>query len=123
MADEFTLTPAGGVRVTGATAQSLDQALEVLDYDEVDVLGGLTGVEGTTTGPTLRLLTGMQKDTSDGWVVFVTFTAALLNGPNKYEVQNGSTKLLKYLRWEVTNLGGATAVTFTISGVLRKRGL
>jgi hypothetical protein len=53
--------------------------------------------------------------------VFVTFTPRTLNGPNKYEVQNGPNKLLRYIRWEVTGVGGAKAVTFDISGMLRRR--
>lgn len=122
MADEFDLNKKP-VRATGAIRQALDQALEISDYDEVDVICSLLGVEGTTTGLGIRLLTGMSNETENGWVVLLTFTAANLNGPNTNDVQNASTKLLKYLRWEVTGLGGATAVTFDLSGMLRKRGM
>ena len=122
MADQFNLTPQPA-RVTGPGSQTIELALEVSDYDEVDALAGILGVEGTTTGLSLRLLTSMQKESTDGWVPYMTFTPGNLNAANKFEVLNASTKLLKYLRWEVTGLGGATAITFSLGGMLRKRGM
>ncbi len=122
MADTFNLTPQP-VRVSVATKQVVEQALDVSDYDEVDALAGIVGVEGSTSGVGLKLLTGMQRESTDGWVTLLTFTSGTLNGPNTYEAVNASTKLLKYIRWEVTGVGGASAITFTVCGMLRKRGL
>lgn len=116
MADPFSLTP-HPVRVTGATKQPLDQALDVSDYDSLDALLGLLGVEGTANGATIRLITAMQNDTEQGWVELVAFSS--VSTANTYDVQNVIAKLLKYIRWEVTGLGGATAITFSIDGMLR----
>ncbi len=119
MADEFILTQRP-VRVTNNSSQPLDQALNIADYDAIDAVVNIAGVEGTTTGVSIRLLTGMQKDTPDTWSVVATFLASALTGPNTFNVQHADQKLLKYLRWEVFGLGGATAVTFDISGMLRR---
>ncbi len=117
MADQFTLT-SQPVRLSSPGKQALDQSLEVSDYDELDVLLGLIAVEGTTTGVVVKIITAMQKDSESGWVDLVTF--ASLDGPDKFDLQNAPAKLLKYIRWEVTDLGGATSVTVTIDGMLRR---
>ena len=60
----------------------------------------------------------MQNESESGWVDLISF--ASLDGPDKFDVQNAPAKILKFIRWEVTGLGGATSVTFTVNGMLRR---
>jgi hypothetical protein len=123
MADEFMLT-SRPIRVTGPAAQQLSDALDVSDYDLLDAVCTIDGIEagGAVTGLAVRLISGMQKETSTGWVEVAAFTPGGLNTVGKADAVHVSEKLLKYLRWEVTGLGGATAVVFDIAGMLRRRG-
>lgn len=122
MATEFTLT-ARPILVTGSPIkpqQTLSDALDVSSYDEIDAVCTINAIVGSG-GLSVRLMTGMQKDTETGWVELLAFTFTNLNAAGKSEIKNSSTKLLKYLRWEVTDLNGATSITFDIGGMLRKR--
>jgi hypothetical protein len=121
MADHINLTD-GPIRVTVTGAQPLDQAVEVSSYDLLDLLAGLLGVEGSTSGVGLRIITGMQRESQNGWVEYLAFTPGTLNAPNTWQALQGTTRLLRYIRWEVTGLGGATAVTFQINGMARSYG-
>ncbi len=88
-------------------------------YDIADLLLYVAALEGTG-GPTatVRIITGMQLDSEDGWVVAGTF--ATVNTTNT-AVKMRVPELLKYIRWEVSGLTGTTpAVTFLISGMLRQ---
>ena len=60
----------------------------------------------------------MSRDSENGWVTLATFTT-LTNGQSAAAV-SATSGLLKYLRWNVNALGGATAIVFSISGMLRK---
>lgn len=120
MADQFQLTNRP-IRVTGAVKQALQDALETSSYDEIDAVCTLDGIEGSTSGFAIRLLTGMQRETETGWVVLATFTPANLASVGASDIQNASTKVLKYVRYEVTGIGGATAIVFDIGGLLRRR--
>lgn len=118
MGTEFTLTPQP-IRLTAPGKQNLDQALEVGDFDSISALLGVLSLEGTA-GPsaTVRIITGMQKDTEDGWVPLLTFDAQ--TAANKFDDKHVQDKLLKYVRWELFDLSGTTpAVTFNINGMLR----
>lgn len=118
----FRLT-ARPIRVGSSGAkQDLQDALDVSAFAECDVVCVVDGVTGTsTTGLAIRLITGMTKETEDGWVVLVSFTAANLTAVAGADIVNASTKMLKYLRWEVTGLGGASNMTFDLQGMLRTR--
>jgi len=117
--DQFLLTPQP-IRVTNAAKQPLNLALDVSDYDEINALMGLLALVGSSSGVTIRLITGMQVDSEDGWVTLVTFSAQTT--ANSFDLQNATTGLLRYIRWEVLSLGGATAVTFMNNGMLVSRG-
>jgi hypothetical protein len=68
MASPIYLTPQP-VRVDAAQTQPLDQAVDVSDADHLDLLLYAPSIEGTSTPTaTIRILTGMQKDTESGWV-------------------------------------------------------
>ena len=67
---EFNLTGNQPARVTVAQAQPLDQALDVSGYSGIDALAALVSAEGTiSTDIQIEIITGMQKNTEDGWVV------------------------------------------------------
>lgn len=117
MPAQFTLTPQP-VRLSATGKQSLVQALDIGAYDEADVLLVVSAIEGTG-GPTatIRLITGMQIESEDGWVIAGAFTAATAVGAQKVHFDG----LLKYLRWELLTLGGTTpSVVFSLNGMLRK---
>jgi len=114
VADALYLTD-GPVTVTGATKQELRLAVDVSHYDEVDLRLRDLGFGGTASLD-VRILTGMEKDDYNGYVVAATFSQVTQpNAPVKMNV----TGLLKYLIWEVTDIGGASA-TFDLAGMLRK---
>ncbi len=117
MADEFTLTPQP-VRLGTPTSQPLKDALDVSAYDRADVLLWVAALEGTASPTaTVRILTGMQVESENGWVVAGTFTAVTASNVAQ---ALGLTGLLKYIRWELSTLGGtAPSVTFVVSGMLR----
>ncbi len=117
MADEFTLTPQP-VRLTAATSQQLKDALDVSAYDRADVLLWVAAIEGTASPTaTVRILTGMQVESENGWVVAGTFTAVTASNT---ALALAITGLLKYMRWELSVLGGTgPSVTFVVSGMLR----
>ncbi len=118
MTSELQLTPQP-VRTTVATKQPLQQAVNVSEYDIADLLLYVPALEGTASPTaTIRIITGMQLDTEDGWVVAGTFNVvSTTNNSQKLRV----SELLKYIRWEVSGVTGTTpAVTFLISGMLRQ---
>lgn len=115
MSTTFDLT-GGPVRVAATARQPLVAALDLSDYRELDVLLMGISLEGTA-GPAavVRLLTHVTNRTEDGWVVAVTFTTVTASAT--YEMKQVSA-FLRYLRWEVSTLGGtAPAITFAIQGV------
>lgn len=112
----FTPSP---YRVTEATTQPLDQAIEVTGYSGLDAIAGLVGIEGTTSGVSIEIITSMQKESEDGWVTLLTFPAGNLDTLADFDRQSTTTGLLKYVRWKVTGIGSATSITFTLAGVLR----
>lgn len=114
MADILYLTD-GPVTVTGPTKQELRLAVDVSAYDVAELRLRALGFNGTAS-INVRLLTGMEKDDYNGYVVAATFgQITQANAPIKLKVEG----LLKYLIWEVTAIGGSSA-TFDISGMLRK---
>ncbi len=124
MADEFKLTPRP-IRVTGAQRQALQNSMPVGDEDELDALCTIDGIEGgASSGLVIRIITRLQKETEVGWVTLIDFTAAHLAAVSASDIKNAISKMLRYIRWEVTSIGsgGATAVTFDIAGILRRRG-
>ena len=71
MADIITLTPQP-IILTGTGKQSLAEALDVSEYDLFDMqLYVPVAVLGNAT---VKIITGMQKDSENGWNTAVAFT-------------------------------------------------
>jgi hypothetical protein len=117
MATPFTLTPQP-IRVTAAIKQPIFLAVDISDYDACD-LEAVYQIEGTATNAALNLITGMQTDTDDGWITTSSnFTSISGTGQQVARV-SVSSGLLQFLRWDVSSLGGASALTFFIRGIAR----
>lgn len=120
MAVEVDLT-GGAVRVTATGKQPLQGILNVAGMDQVDLMCELLGWEGTfgASGPTIRILTSMHSD-SDllYWYVVGAFSGTSLKGSDRMDKANFA-QLLKYIRWEVSNLDSATSLSFAIRGMGR----
>lgn len=102
-----------GLRVADAVTAAATGALTGVDFGAGSVLGGyawlwLTGITGTATNATITV----QSSTAVGFtspVTHGTFTVSAVGG---YEVALTGT-LGRYVRLNVTSLGGATNLTFT----------
>lgn len=107
------------VRITATGAQELRLALDVSAYDVLDLELRVLRLEGTSPSVTVEIQTGMQRESSEGWVTLGTAFPAVATAP-KSEVRN-LTNLLRYIRWNVTVLSGSgsPAATFMIDGVGR----
>jgi hypothetical protein len=117
MADIITLTPQP-VRVTATGLQPIYLSLDIGAYDFLDMELGITNLEGTSPNVTVELWTGMQTQTDNGWVQLYQFPNQSAN--NTWLKQNIPNGLLRYLRWNVTALGGTgPAATFFIRGMGR----
>ena len=112
MADEVPTTPIP-ITLTALAKQPLAQAIEVSDIDRIDAV--LTILALTGTNVTIRLISGMQKETESGWVEVATFTLQGAVG-SSFAITTG---LLKYVRWELVNATGLGSVTFFIQGMGR----
>jgi hypothetical protein len=118
MATVFTLTPQP-VRVTATGRQQLFLATDMSGYDALDVEVACM-IEGTSTNAQINLVTGMQIDVDDGWVVTPsTFPAISGSGQQFAKVTIGSG-MLQFIRWDVSSMGGASAITFFIRGIARQ---
>lgn len=109
------------VRVGSIGAQELRLAKEVLAYDELDLVLRVLSLEGTA-GPnvTIELQTGMQLDSEEGWVQAAAFSN-IDDTETPSEEKANVKNFLRYLRWNVTTLGGTDPfATFTIVGVGRR---
>ena len=117
MAQLITLTDQP-IRVTAPGRQQIFLALDVERFDSLD-LALVCNVEGTASGATVKLYTGMQIDTEDGWEPLAdNFANISGSGPQSTRATIGKG-LLKYLRWDVGSLGGATSITFFVRGIGR----
>ncbi len=111
------LTGRHPVRVTGAGAQELRLALDVSGYDEIDIELRVFELKGTGATLQLTIETGMQCATDHGWTTLATFP--LVSAAPAIKLRN-LRGLLRYLRWNVTTLGGTTpTATFLIDGIAR----
>jgi len=120
MARPFTLTHQP-IRVTSTppppTLQPIYLALDVSAFDILDIELGIIGLEGTGTGVTVNVWTGMQNQVDDGWLALSTFST--MTAADTFAKQTFQGGFLKYLRWRVDSLGGYTATTFYIRGMGR----
>ncbi|MGZ5152772.1 MAG: hypothetical protein ACXWC5_22350 [Burkholderiales bacterium] len=117
MADMITLT-AQPLRLTAIARQALIYFVDVGAYDLLD-LNIVATVEGTATNATIKLVTGLQIQTEDGWY----YPTAQFSSISGSAVQSASASLTgtfqRFVRWDLTSLGGATAITFFIRGMAR----
>lgn len=112
MADIIHLTD-GTVRHTTSEKQELRLAVDVSAYDELDLL--LTVQEDSAgSSISVRILTGMQMETEEGWVTAATFATTAAQGEDAMNVTN----LLRYVRYELVT--GSTNATFQINGMARR---
>lgn len=118
MADEINFTPRP-VRLSQTGFQPLDQAIDVSDYDELDLQLGIVALEGTgSPNATVEVWTSMQRESEGGWSLVVAFSN--LSVPNSWEKKNADG-LLRYARWKLDTLGGTNpSVTFVLGGMARK---
>jgi hypothetical protein len=104
------------VRTTDIDVQPLRVAVQVGGYAALDLT--LQVLEGTDVE--VRVITGMQCDTDDGWVEVDRFvpTSAPVGAAPSVATRKVFFPLLRYARWEVLS---STDATFFIHGVGRSR--
>jgi hypothetical protein len=111
MADIIYLTDKP-IRVAGTGKQELRLALDVSAYDELDLLWTLHEGPSTTS---VKLITGMQIESENGWPdaeTSFTFPSAA-----PASVKRNYKNFLARIRWE--KLDGGTA-TFMVVGIGRR---
>jgi hypothetical protein len=117
MADQISFTAAHPIKVVAPTKQPINQALDVSDYDEMDLELGVVALEGASPSVTIRILTSMHNDSDDAsWLIAGVFAAQTV--PYSFAPLN-LKNFFKYVRWEVSALSGNSA-TFGICGLLRR---
>ena len=100
------------VTATAVSKQPLTQAIVVTRYKSLALLLRVLATVGGNV--TVRIITGMQNDTYDGWVVLGTYTPTAGPANEKVDMSNA----LKYILWEVSAIG--TSATFTVQGIARE---
>ena len=95
------------IRVTSAQKQELRLSRRVTPHNELELLCRV--VAGSVT---IKILTGNQIETEDGWVELGTFGA--LSADNSEAIT--LTNPLRFVRWEAAS---ESSGTFMISGVAR----
>jgi hypothetical protein len=108
------------IKISGASdvIQDLRLALDVLGYDELDLMLHVQRLDGTSPVLAVTLETSMQNESEDdGWVTATTFTN--VTSANTAEVKN-VTQFLRYLRWSITLGGTSPVATFTVQGMGRR---
>jgi hypothetical protein len=120
MPELFTLTP-DPVRVTATGMQPMVNALDISRFDQIEAVLGVTSIDGGSV--TIKLWTGMQIDTENGWKEIAAYSST--SSPDSWEKQvvapiagSGGTVLLRYLRWEVASISASSA-TFVLNGIGR----
>ncbi len=107
------------IRVTATGAQDLRLAVDVLDVDELDLELQVLRLEGSGPSVTIEIQTGMQIESSEGWVSVAAFTSvSTAPGSQKRNFPN----LLRFVRWNVTAISGSggPGATFLIHGMGRR---
>lgn len=105
------------VKVTTGGAQALELARELLDGDELVAELRVLSLSGGGA-VTVELQTGMQNQSPVGWVSAGQFSA-VGSAPAMQLVR--FTHLLRYVRWNVIGLTGASpSATFFLSAIERR---
>jgi len=93
-----------------------DQVLDLgLYFGSMTLMLKLVGVQASTSGVKVKMETSMNVKLGD-WVSLGNFTT--VTTASSFDKQT-FTNLLRYVRWNVFDLGGATNVTFILSGIAR----
>lgn len=98
--------------------QPIFLASEVSGYDSID-LQVTCFVDGTAAGATIGLITSMQMESEDGWLAVPDGFTTISGSGLQFARMTISAGMLRYLRWEVSSLGGASNVTIFLTGVAR----
>jgi hypothetical protein len=104
------------VNVASTGAQPLELARDVLDLDELTLELQVLNLTGGTPDITVEVQTGMQIESTTGWVTVGSFTRFSAAPAAEVRVFTG---LLRFVRWNVSTLAG-TSGTFFLSGVGRR---
>ncbi len=106
------------VRVTvSGTTMALSESIDVSDYDMGEFLLQLLALTGTNPAIQIDIITGMQKESEDGWVIWASFTSQASAPAMERKTAD---RPFKYIRWKVTTLSGTTPIaTFYIDGMVR----
>lgn len=107
------------IRVAATGAQELRLAQDIQDLDELDVELQVLRLEGSTPSVTIELQTGMQTESSEGWVSLGNFTA-VTSAP--FSLKRNIVQVLRFVRWNVTAIAGTPSpgATFYICGIGRR---
>jgi hypothetical protein len=105
------------IRVTATGAQELRLAQDMLLFDQLDLELQVLSLEGASPSITVGLQTGMQIESTEGWVTLGTAFTAVSSAPSSQK--RNFPELLRFVRWNVTALSG-TAATFYICGLGRR---
>ena len=106
------------IKVSADDTQELRLAVDVLEFDELDLMLHVQRLEASgAVTLSVTLETSMQNESDDGWVTAASYTA--VTSPNTAEVKN-VTQFLRYLRWTLTLSGTSPNATFTIQGMGRR---
>lgn len=100
----------------GSVMQPVGQALEVLPYKDV-VLFLTCGFLGAAN-VTVRIWSGMRKDTDEGWVYVSAFALVIAQNFEERVAFSGTTSFGRYIRYEVV-FTGASELNFEITGIGR----
>jgi hypothetical protein len=110
------------VRVTANSFLNPCLAVDVSEYDtlQIDILA--TCLIGTGAVATIYIYTGMQTDTIDGWVLAATGTTVTAAGPQT-AFAIGPGGFLRYIGWQVAGAANLSVMGFRINVVGTKRSL
>ena len=117
MATPFNLTGGQAVTVSQTLSQNLWDALDVGNFDILDVELGVLAVSGTVN---VEIDTSMQNSNDDtSWVKVTNLSWSTVTAGYQ-TVATQTAGFLRYIRWKVTTTGGS--ITFTIRGMGRRYG-
>jgi ABC-type oligopeptide transport system ATPase subunit len=105
-------------RVTSSGPNELRNALDVSEFDQLDLLLSVLAFESGTADVTIAVETAMQNQSEDAWVTLDTFSA--VTAAPSHEVIS-FTGLMRYVRFRVVSIDTAPA-TFTLAGMGRRQG-
>jgi len=115
MADIITLT-SNPIRGSGVGAARMETAIDVLEYDVLDIGASLVAWTGASASITVAIITGMTVDTYDAWISAGTVTLTDTARDGKIQI---SGSFLRYIRWQITTWGAQTSATWWIRGMAR----